>query len=61
MEPKCANCFYWQRDGSDGLCMGSAPQSRIMEAGKEYTLVWPRTEPDKRCPAHKSDENLFDK
>lgn len=55
--PTCATCMYWERDLTDGVCYGGeAPQPQICEAGKSYTLVWPRTNPENGCKNHK--ENI---
>jgi len=51
-KPCCATCPFWERDGSDGICYGGTPAPIITEAGKKYTLVWPRTNSDNRCPRH---------
>ena len=46
----CVKCEYWKRDGSNGICFGGTPQPAICEEGKEYMVVWPRTNPDEYCP-----------
>ena len=55
----CATCRYWERDGVDGICYGGdAPQAKIAEtkfenhSPKEYTLIWPRTNPDNGCRSY---------
>jgi len=48
-ERECVTCEFWQRDGVDGICRPSSPRPEIMEEGKTYTLVWPRTAPDEWC------------
>lgn len=54
--PKCATCIYWERDLTDGICFGAeAPKAEIVENGKSYQLVWPRTNPDNGCRNHQED------
>ena len=57
---KCATCIYWERDGVDGICYGGeAPQAKLAQAkhennrAMEYTLIWPRTNPDNGCRFHR--------
>jgi hypothetical protein len=50
MESKiCKNCDNWERDGGDGICRGGMPRPVIIESGKSFNLVWPRTRGDERC------------
>lgn len=46
----CAKCEYWRREGVDGICFGATPTPKVAEQGKEYILVWPRTQADEYCP-----------
>ena len=45
----CAKCEYWRRNGIDGICFAGTPTPTILEEGKNYTVVWPRTNPDHFC------------
>lgn len=49
LEGKCGNCGNWQRDGSDGICRKNSPRPTIMEQGKTYIIVWPRTNANEPC------------
>ena len=52
-EKCCATCEYWKRDGANGTCHGGdAPGPQIMEQGKTYQVVWPRTDADNLCRRH---------
>ena len=49
----CSTCIYWERDITDGICYGGeAPCPQILEGGKSYQLVWPRTNPENACRNH---------
>ena len=58
MKEVCATCKFWRREGVDGPCFGSIPESRIFaqkEAHNGLTFVRPRTDPnDLGCPGWKA-------
>lgn len=47
---ECSNCKWWKRDGVDGICFGGTPQPVIVPEGSKYILMWPRTNPQEKCP-----------
>jgi len=49
MEEKCKNCSHWQRDGADGICRKNSPKPIVMEAEKQYVIVWPRLGGEESC------------
>ena len=53
-ETKCFNCEYWQRDGGDGICRCDHPKPAIVENGKSYVVVWPKTNANDWCSRFKS-------
>ena len=46
---KCSRCEFWRRDGADGICFFGSPSPAIVEQGKTYVAMWPRSKPEDFC------------